>query len=99
MKTVIWGLLLPFIGTSAGAACVFFLKKDLEAGQQILRITITGNNCNIDKLELKCISSGIHDMLYDVPVTNQNSYDLFGRKVDNNYKGIIIRNGKKYINK
>ena len=75
------------------------LKKDLEAGQQILRITITGNNCNIDKLELKCISSGIHDMLYDVPVTNQNSYDLFGRKVDNNYKGIIIRNGKKYINK
>lgn len=75
------------------------LKKDLEAGQQILRITITGANCNIDKLELKCISSGIHDMIYDVPVTNQNSYDLFGRKVDNNYKGIIIRNGKKYINK
>ena len=75
------------------------LSKDLEAGQQILRITITGDNCNIDKLELKCTSSGIHDMLYDIPVTDQKSYDLFGRRVDSNYKGIIIRNGKKIINK
>ena len=30
MKTVILGLLIPFIGTSAGAACVFLLKKDLK---------------------------------------------------------------------
>ncbi len=30
LKTVILGLLIPFIGTSAGAACVFFLKKDLK---------------------------------------------------------------------
>ena len=34
MKTVIWGLLIPFIGTAAGAACVFFLKKDLKTGVQ-----------------------------------------------------------------
>ena len=34
MKTVVWGLLIPFIGTAAGAACVFFLKKDLKAGVQ-----------------------------------------------------------------
>ena len=34
MKTVIMGLLIPFIGTSAGAACVFFLKKDLKTGVQ-----------------------------------------------------------------
>lgn len=34
MKTVIFGLLIPFIGTAAGAACVFFLKKDLKAGIQ-----------------------------------------------------------------
>ena len=30
VKTIIIGLLIPFIGTSAGAACVFFLKKDLK---------------------------------------------------------------------
>ncbi len=34
MKTVITGLLIPFIGTSAGAACVFFLKKDLKRSVQ-----------------------------------------------------------------
>ncbi len=28
------GILIPFIGTAAGAACVFFLKKDLKAGVQ-----------------------------------------------------------------
>ena len=32
IKTVLTGLLIPFIGTSAGAACVFFLKKDLKNG-------------------------------------------------------------------
>lgn len=31
---VLAGLLLPFIGTTAGAACVFFLKNELSAGVQ-----------------------------------------------------------------
>ena len=34
MKTVITGLLIPFVGTSAGAACVFFLKNDLRQNVQ-----------------------------------------------------------------
>ena len=34
MKTVFMGLLIPFIGTAAGAACVFFLKKDLKMNVQ-----------------------------------------------------------------
>ncbi|MBP5332023.1 MAG: ZIP family metal transporter [Lachnospiraceae bacterium] len=34
MKTVVIGLLIPFIGTAVGAACVFFLKKDLKIGIQ-----------------------------------------------------------------
>ena len=34
MKTVLAGLLIPFLGTAAGAACVFFLKKDLKASVQ-----------------------------------------------------------------
>ncbi len=32
--TVEWGLLIPFIGTAGGAACVFFLKKELGSGVQ-----------------------------------------------------------------
>ncbi len=34
MKTAAWGLLIPFIGTTAGASCVFFLKNDLRKGVQ-----------------------------------------------------------------
>ena len=34
MKTVVSGLLIPFIGTAAGAACVFFLRKDLKQSVQ-----------------------------------------------------------------
>ena len=34
LKTVILGLAIPFIGTAAGAACVFFLKKDLKDSVQ-----------------------------------------------------------------
>ena len=31
---VVWGVLIPFIGTSLGAACVFFMKRELGAGVQ-----------------------------------------------------------------
>lgn len=31
---VFWGLMIPFIGTTAGAACVFFLKNQLKSGIQ-----------------------------------------------------------------
>ena len=34
MNTAVTGLLLPFIGTAAGAACVFFLRKELKLGVQ-----------------------------------------------------------------
>ena len=34
MKMIIWGLLIPFVGTVAGAAGVFFLKRDLKIGVQ-----------------------------------------------------------------
>ena len=30
MKEIIAGLLLPFLGTSMGAACVFFLRSGLN---------------------------------------------------------------------
>lgn len=30
----LWGILIPFIGTSLGAACVFLMKKSLSSGVQ-----------------------------------------------------------------
>ncbi len=34
MNTIAMGLLIPFIGTTAGSACVFFLKNELKIGVQ-----------------------------------------------------------------
>ena len=39
MKDIIPGLLLPFAGTVSGAACVFFMKRDLN---ETLQRTMTG---------------------------------------------------------
>ena len=34
MRTLIMGLLIPFIGTAAGAGCVFFLRRELSVSLQ-----------------------------------------------------------------
>ena len=39
MNTTILGLLIPFLGTSLGAACVFFMKKEMD---EMLRRALTG---------------------------------------------------------
>ena len=73
------------------------LNTELEAGEQTIRIAIDGAYCNIDKIELKLNSTGIADILADEEHRSRNSYNIYGMKVDANYKGIVIRNGKKVI--
>ena len=34
MQDAFWGILIPFLGTSRGAGCVFFLKNSLRDGIQ-----------------------------------------------------------------
>jgi len=34
VNSTVWGLLIPFIGTAAGAGCVFVMKKELRTGVQ-----------------------------------------------------------------
>lgn len=75
-------------------------SKPLEAGKQILRLTITGPYCNIDKIVLKCTeSAGINDVTIDPQQSTGGTYNLAGQKVNAAYKGIVIRNGKKVLNK
>lgn len=74
------------------------LSKPLEAGEQIIRLTITGSNCNIDKIQFSINTAGINDVKMDEPSDN-TLYNLSGQKVKSNYKGIIIRKGQKHWNK
>ena len=74
------------------------LSKPLEAGEQIIRLTITGSNCNIDKIQFSINTAGINDVKMDESLDN-TLYNLSGQKVNANYKGIIIRKGQKHWNK
>ena len=72
------------------------ISTTLSAGEQVFRITIKNSGCNIDKLIFKLKqSTGISSVEADgQPAV---IYNLKGQKVDENYKGIIIRNGRKVL--
>lgn len=76
------------------------LNTPLEAGPQVLRITINGPYVNLDKIELKLMTSTAIKALENDPASaREDHFNLYGMKVNGNYKGIIIKNGKKVINK
>jgi GH35 family endo-1,4-beta-xylanase len=73
------------------------ISTTLSAGEHVLRITIKGKQCNIDKLIFTVKqSTGIDDIEADgrqsAPI-----YNLKGQKVSEGYKGFVIRNGRKVL--
>ena len=74
--------------------------KELTEGQKIIRITVTGANCDIDKITLKLAeSTAIEEINADASDSNAPSYSITGQRINSNYKGVIIMNGKKAIKK
>ena len=76
------------------------LLLNLEAGEQIIRLAITGANCNIDKIKFTCIlNTDIDEIAEDNDSSADDGviYNLAGMRVDENYKGIVIKNGKKML--
>jgi len=72
-------------------------SRYLEVGEQTLRITINGANCNIDKLEFKCVlNTEVDDVKTDgdVPAT---MFNIAGQRVRPGYRGIVIVNGRKVL--
>ncbi len=74
------------------------LNVPLEPFVQTIRITIDKPYVNLDKIELKLEGTGIQSVKDDASLEGQ-SYNLYGMKVDQNYKGIVIKNGKKILNR
>ena len=70
--------------------------NEIPEGQQIIRLTIEGGYCNIDKV-IFYHTSGINQVNNDDVAAP--TYNIMGVKVNDNYKGIVIKNGKKYIRK
>ena len=75
-------------------------QKELAAGKTIIRITIYGANCDIDKIELKSVEpTAINEINADKTDGNGATYNISGQRVDDSYKGIVIINGKKMMKK
>ena len=70
----------------------------LDAGLQVLRVTIDGAYCNIDRIELILDSDDVSYIMPDDRNANGTRYNLGGSIVGDDYKGIVIINGRKIMN-
>jgi len=76
------------------------LNRNLEEGEQIIRLTVATAGCNIDKVKFNCVlNTDIDPVAEDEPSTPDSGiiYNLLGQPVDETYKGIAIKNGKKFL--
>ena len=74
------------------------VKEALKEGLYTLRIDVTGGKCFVDKIKFNCTepASGI-DEVEAVDAVNGPAYNLMGVPVNNGYRGIVIKNGKKVV--
>ena len=68
----------------------------LEGGKQIIRFTITGRNCNIDKVQFS-FKTDVAYITADDKAQSETRYNLGGTPVDDSYYGISIINGRTEI--
>lgn len=74
--------------------------RDLTEGTYVMRLTITGANCDIDKVILTCTEpSAVENVETDDNDESQTIYNILGQPVTPDYRGIVIKNGKKYLNR
>ena len=73
------------------------LTKNLAEGEQIFRFD-SPTSCNIDKVEFICtLNTGIEVVQTAQPVSRAATFNLSGQKVGADYRGIVIRNGRKIL--
>jgi len=77
------------------------IKKYFDEGDYIIRISITGANADIDKIIFECVApTDIKEIESSDPRPQSHLiYNLSGQVVGEDYKGIVIKNGKKYWQK
>lgn len=72
-----------------------YVTASVEAGDIV--ITFPVNSINIYAVEFVAESTDIHQV--EAKSANNNTYNLAGQNVGKNYKGVVITNGKKYVQK
>ena len=97
---------VPKTGSSDYQTVSGTIRNHIDAGKQTLRFTIFGAQCNIDKLELKLVTSDGIEAIDNQPLTTGKVFDLSGRRIampsDSSVpttlpKGVYIVNGRKVV--
>ena len=74
IQDAFWGILIPFLGTSLGAGCVFFLKKSLsdDMAGQLMRGMCVVIICGLSYATLMTlyIVPILYDILFKKPPLN-----------------------------
>ena len=74
------------------------IRNAIKEGTQKIRIAITSGNCNIDNVKFMLTDSvGISTVDGDAP--DAPAYNLLGIPVGEDYRGIVVVNGKKILRK
>ena len=72
------------------------INYSLPQGEQIIRLVITGDNCNIDRIEFTS-TNDVKYITQDDFDANGTRYNLGGTRVNEYRNGINIMNGKKVL--
>ena len=62
-------------------------------------IIIAQGNITCDEALAAAIAAGINDVKNDNKTNNKHTYSISGQRVNKNFKGLVIKDGKKFINK
>lgn len=74
-------------------------QEDIDLLTQQGSLLICGNGIVLTEIELLDPTAGINTVKTDKAVKNAPLYNMAGQQVEKQYKGIIIQNGKKFVNK
>ena len=89
------------------AACDYSIKnvqwyiKDasLEEGQTYENLISGASNFYMKEEATTAPYTGINNVIINTGKTSSAIYNLAGQKVNNNFKGIVVKDGKKFVNK
>lgn len=82
------------ITTSAGTVYNYSYKKAIASKPDKITLFFVNEKSYIDGSELK---DGVNGVLGERPSSSSRTYNVWGQEVDSNYKGVVIRDGRKYI--
>lgn len=88
--------MISTITTPAGKVYNYSYKKTISSRPNKLTLFFVSEKSYIDGSE---IETGVSEINNDRYSENAPTYNVWGQKVDSNYKGIVIRNGRKFIQK